>query len=191
MGFYELKSMRLPSIRWNEYTGNEKLDDSKLWTIRSAVFCGNDLNLPRLVGVTAAEAQNFADKLLSDMRDKGMVVYYPYFLANKSGTLDVHQDFIVIEAVRKDLWNLVTYSNIDVTIQLSKNSETYTGNKEFLSCKEKEDILSYVPEIRRIFRDELMEGKSILLEWSFAQDCDLEQQVIGEEYLVFYEARTV
>ena len=46
-------------------------------------------------------------------------------------------------------------------------------------------------EIRKIFRDELTEGKSILFEWSFARDCDLNKVPIGNEYLVFYEARTV
>lgn len=55
MGFYELKNMQLPSIPWAEYTGNEPFSEQLLWTVRSAVFHGDDLNLPRIVGVTAKE----------------------------------------------------------------------------------------------------------------------------------------
>ena len=82
------------------------------------------------------------------------------------------------------MWNLVTYSDRDVTIRID-------GNKEFLTEDEKKEILRHVPEIRRLFRDELIEGKSILLEWSFAQDSSADKEPVGEEYLVFYEARTV
>lgn len=191
MGFYELKNMQLPSIPWAEYTGNEPFSEQLLWTVRSAVFHGDDLNLPRIVGVTAKEAKMFADELLTVLAGKGIVVYYPYFSAVKSGTLDVHKNSVIIEAVEKDLWNLVTYAKRDVTIQTDGNGEHVDGNEHFLNFKEKEKLLSFIPEIRKIFRDELTEGKSILFEWSFARDCDLNKVPIGNEYLVFYEARTV
>lgn len=48
-----------------------------------------------------------------------------------------------------------------------------------------------MPEIKRLFRDELLEGKSALFEWSFANSCDKNKKPIGDEYLVFYEARTI
>lgn len=191
MGFYELKSMDLPSIPWKEYTGTEELTNDKLWTIRSAVFKGDDLNLPRMVGEIGEKAKDFANSLLKRLQDRGMVIYYPYFVANKSGTLNVFLNDIVIEAVKDDLWNLVTYSDREVTIRIEGSAEQIDGNKEFLSEDEKNEILKHVPEIRRLFRDELIEGKSILLEWSFAQDSSPDKKPIGDEYLVFYEARTV
>lgn len=191
MGFYELKNMQLPSIPWVEYTGNEILSANLLWTVRCAVFRGEDLNLPRIVGVTAKEAKIFADEQLAALGGKGIVVYYPYFSAVKSGTVDVHKSKVIIEAVDKDLWNLVTYAKRDVTIQVNENGEYINGNKEFLNSYEKEKLLSFIPEIRKIFRDELTEGKSILFEWSFARDCNLDKVPVGNEYLVFYEARTV
>lgn len=191
MGFYELKNMQLPSIPWAEYTGNEILSANLLWTVRCAVFRGEDLNLPRIVGVTAKEAKIFADEQLAALGGKGIVVYYPYFSAVKSGTVDVHKSKVIIEAVDKDLWNLVTYAKRDVTIQVNENGEYINGNKEFLNSYEKEKLLSFIPEIRKIFRDELTEGKSILFEWSFARDCNLDKVPVGNEYLVFYEARTV
>lgn len=191
MGFYELKNMKLPSIPWEEYTRGEKLSNNILWTIRSAVFHGEDLNLPRLVGATSSEAKLFADELLTTLNNRGMVVYYPYFLANKSGTLDIHKDSVVIEAVKKDLWNMVTYADRDVTIRIDRSGENIYGDAGFISLKEKERLLSFIPEIRKLFRDDLTEGKSILLEWSFAHNCDLNKNPVGDEYLVFYEARTV
>lgn len=191
MGFFELQSMNLPAIPWKEYTGKEKLEDDILWTIRSAVFEGNDLNLPRLVGVNSKEAETFAGQILKELEGKGIVIFYPYFIANKSGTLEVNQDRIVIEAVKSDLWNMVTFSDRDVTIQYKEKKEFVNGNAGFLETKEKEELLSTVREIKKTFRGDLIEGKSVLLEWSFAQNCDLNKNPIGDEYLVFYEVRTI
>lgn len=191
MGFYELKDMDIPSIPWKEYTGKEILDADFLWTIRSAVFRGNDLNLPRLVGGTAVEAKDFADKLYAEMKDRGIVIYYPYFLANKSGNLNVYNNRIVIEAVKNDLWNLVTYNDVEVTIDIRQDGTYINGNGGFLSESEQNIIMSNVPVIRRAFRDEMIEGGSVLLEWSFAQKSDIRKIPVGKEFLVFYEARTL
>ncbi len=191
MGFFELQSMNLPSIPWKEYTGQEKLEEDILWTIRSAVFKGDDLNLPRLVGANSKEAKDFANKLLVSLSGKGIVIFYPYFIANKSGTLEVRQNKVIIEAVKNDLWNMVTLSSRDVTIQIENSIEAIDGDGKFLEGREKEELLSTVKEIKKSFREDLLEGQSILLEWSFAQNCDLNKNPIGKEYLVFYEARTV
>ena len=101
MGFFELKASSLPTIPWEIYTPEVNLDSEKLWTIRSAINRGNDLNLPRLVGKKASEAKPFADKLCRELEEKGIVIYYPYFIAHKSGTLNVYSDKIIIEAVNK------------------------------------------------------------------------------------------
>lgn len=191
MGFFELQSMDLPSIPWKEYTGQEKLEEDILWTIRSAVFKGDDLNLPRLVGANSKEAKDFANKLLVSLSGNGMVIFYPYFIANKSGTLEVRQDKVIIEAVKNDLWNMVTLSSRNVTIQIENSIEAIDGDEKFLESREKEELLSTVKEIKKSFRGNLLEGQSILLEWSFAQNCDLNKNPIGKEYLVFYEARTI
>jgi len=191
MGFYELKDMALPSVPWEEYTGKEKFSSDKLWTIRSAVYRGGDLNLPRLVGAKAEEAEKFARELLKQLENRGMVVYYPYFLANKSGNLVVFNDKIVIEAVEKDLWNLVTLSDREVTIQIEDTKTRYNGNRDFLSEMEINKLLAAIPAVKQKFRDDIIEGKGIMFEWSFAQEADLYGQPQGSEYLVFYEARTI
>lgn len=192
MGFLELKEMRLPSIPWKQYTGKEELDDKFLWTIRSAVYRGNDLNLPRSVGKNAEESKKFADALLKEIDGKGIVIFYPYFIAKKSGTLEVQRERIIIEAVKDDLWNLVTYSDCELTVIYTDNKEMqYIGNEKFLNDKELHQLLKYAPEIKKLFRDDLLEGKSVLLEWSYAMSCNNKRNPIDEEYLVFYEIRTI
>ena len=191
MGFYELVEMDVPSVPWKEYTGQELFDPGSLLNIRSAVFRGNDFNLPRLVGVTAEEAKVFADALYFKMKNRGMVIYYPYFLANKSGTLNVFNDRIIIEAVKEDLWNLVTNSDREVTIDIRQGETNFNGNRDFLSEKELQCVVSNVSAVKKAFRNEMLEGKSVLLEWSLAQKSDLFKCPIGEEFLVFYEARTI
>ena len=90
------------------------------------------------------------------------------------------------------MWNLVTDSKCDVTIMFdSMDGVEYRGDKEFLSINEIEELLKYVPEIRRIFRDDLLEGKAVLLEWSRAVSCDNKKELLDDEYLIFYEVRTV
>ena len=191
MGFYELKDSSLPTIPWEIYTPDIKLDDKLLWTIRSAVNRGNDLNLPRAVGKTANEAKIFADKLYREIN--GMVIFYPYFAAHKSGTLNVFYDKIIIEAVEKDLWNLVTDQNIDVSLSYDYDMNLLSchGNEDFLHQDEIKQLLLNAAKAKRMFRDDLVEGKSVLLEWSYASDCDINGNAVGESYLVFYEARTV
>lgn len=191
LGFYELKDSDLPTIPWKEYDENVIFDNNLLWTIRSAVYRGNDLNLPRAVGVDAEKAKQFASELYKKIKDSGIVVYYPYFIAEKSGTLNVFQNRVIIEAVKEDLWNLVTYSGREVTILFENDEIEYDGNKHFVNDEEIAELLLNAKRVKKMFRDELIEGKSILLEWSYAYQCDINRDKIGDCYLVFYEARTV
>lgn len=192
MGFLELKEMKLPSVPWKQYTGKENFEDRYLWTVRSAVYRGNDLNLPRSIGESSKVSKKFADQLLKEMNNNGIVIYYPYFIANKSGTLEVRSDKVIIEAVKDDLWNLVTYSEREVTIITDINgNKSIIGNANFISNEELDSLSKHIPEIRKLFRNDLLQGKAALLEWSFAQSCNASKEPIGEKYLVFYEARTV
>lgn len=191
MGFFELKNSNIPTIPWEEYTKETELDNSVLWTIRTAVLKGDDLNLPRCVGKDANTSAIFANDMLGKFNDRGLVIYYPYFIAIKSGTLNIFSDLIVIEAVKKDLWNLVTYSDREVTIRIKDNCSIIDGDGNFLTNQELNELMSQIQKIKSMFRNYLIEGKSILLEWSFALNCDINREPIGKPYLVFYEARTV
>lgn len=190
MGFYELKDSKLPTVPWREYKG-ESLDDSILWTVRTAVYRGMDLNLPRLVGANALDAEKFAKGIVEKYGDNGMAIYYPYFLAEKSGTLNISSDRIVIEAVKEDLWNLVTDGYRDVTIIIEDNNTTFVGDDTFVSEEEIGELKNYSATVKLMFRDDLLEGNSVQLEWSYAYQSDVNKNRVGERYLVFYEVRTV
>ena len=192
MGFYELKQSSLPSVSWQEYTGQEILPEGFLWTLRIAVYKGKDIGLSRYVGITTKEANEKLIELYRKYKAIGMVVYYPFFIAQKSGTLSISQRQWVIEAVAGDLWHLVAESKVDVT--MVKNNEKLwqvTGQNHFLTKGEINEIEKCIPLVQSTFRNLIMEGKTLLLEWSFACDSNIKGQAIGSPYLIFYEVRSI
>jgi hypothetical protein len=214
IGFYELKSINLPAVPWKKFTADTVLDGNLLWTVRVALEKGNDLGLPRAVGVTADEAVRKGVSFLGKYGDNGMVIYYPYFIAEKSGVLDINNRRTVIEAVEKDLWNLVTYGKKNVSIiipdekteQMKKhlaNDGSHTdekpyaggieiiGDDAFLSREEIWELARSASIIRGRFRDELNEGGTILAEWSYAYNTDTSHRPLGLKHLVFYELRGI
>ena len=196
MGFYELKGINLPTVPWQLFMPDTVLDGSLLWTVRVAVESNNDLHLPRAVGVGVEEAARKGKELLRKYAGKGMVIYYPYFIAQKSGVLDVNSQRTVIEAVDKDLWNLVTDGRKNVTAvfpsaMANADGAQYIGDDTFLNREEVEELLRYSATLGGRYREELSEGKSILAEWSYAFSTDIRHEPIGARYLVFYELRGV
>ncbi|NLV35982.1 MAG: hypothetical protein GXY17_04815 [Clostridiaceae bacterium] len=192
MGFYELNSSSLPTVPWQQFMPDTRLDKGLLWTVRVAVESGNDHNLPRAVGVPADEAELKGNEFLSEYGSNGIVIYYPYFIAEKSGVLDINGHRTVIEAVEKDLWNLVTFGRKNVTVILEKGQEEeYFGQADFLDKNEIDELVKYASVISGRYRQELSEGKFILAEWSYAYNTDIHYKPIGERYLVFYELRTI
>ena len=190
-GFYELQRNGLPSVDWKKYSTDTVLDSDILWTIRSAVENGDDLNLPRLVGATADEAQLFANQLIAKLKSNDMIIYYPYFIADKSGVMEIALEKTVIEGVDGDLWNFVTYNKKDITIIFHNDKKNVFGNECFFENSELTKLLSYVNMIKNKYRDYIFEGKSIFLEWSFAYKSSINKERVGEKKLVFYEIRTV
>lgn len=192
MGFYELNSLSLPTVPWQLFTPTTILDKGLLWTVRVAVESGYDHNLPRAVGVLAGEAELKGNEFLKEYGSNGIVIYYPYFIAEKSGVLDINSHRTVIEAVDKDLWNLVTFGRKNLTVILPKDQpEEYFGEADFLDKYEISELTKHASTISGRYRQELSEGKSLLAEWSYAYNTDILYKPIGDRYLVFYELRTV
>lgn len=194
MGFYELKSISVPTVPWKLFTADSVLDADLLWTVRVAVENSADLNLPRAVGVRSEEAMQKGCEFLNMYGCNGIVIYYPYFIAQKSGVLDIDCTRTVIEAVDRDLWNLVTFGRKNVTAIIpfgskdSREAQIY-GEEAFLSEEEFNELLGYGSILRGRFRGELCGGGSILAEWSYAYSTDIRREPVGERYLVFYELR--
>lgn len=195
LGFYQLKAINIPTVPWKQFTTETELDEGLLWSVRVAVLDSNDLNLPRLIGARSEEACLKGRELLDRFSDRGLVIYYPYFIAEKSGVLEISSCRTVIEAVDKDLWNLVTHGRRDVTIVIASAGKSeiaqYHGDPDFLSPEEMSEIKRYAAVIKGRFRGDLSEGRSVLAEWSFAYNTDIDKKPIGGRYLVFYELRTV
>jgi hypothetical protein len=194
MGFYEMKGIHLPIVPWHLFTQDTVLDNGLLWSVRVAVENSSDLNLPRAIGVNASEAMRQGCEFLGNYQGKGIVIYYPYFIAQKSGVLDIDCRRTVIEAVEKDLWNLVTYGRKNVSIIVpfettDENDVQYFGDRDFLGDGEINELLRHGSVLRGRFRGELSEDGSILAEWSYAYSTDMKHEPIGERYLVFYELR--
>lgn len=194
MGFYELKDINLPTVPWKVFSEDSVLEEGLLWSVRVAVVNSADLNLPRAIGVAAEEAVKKGCEFLHTYREKGIVIYYPYFIAEKSGVLEVNSTRTVIEAVDKDLWNLVTCGCKNITAIFPNGTESgvevqYHGDESFLSNMETNELLGCASVLRGRFRSELSEGGSIFAEWSYAYSTDVRKEPIGERYLVFYELR--
>ena len=190
LGFYELKSSRLPSANWEIFNEGTLLDSNNLWTLRVAVENSLDLNLPRYVGINASEAIVRGKELLKQYGKCGIVIYYPFFIAEKSGVLEVALNNIIIEAVDNDLWNLVTHGRKNVTYQISDHI-LVTGDESFLSKNEIEELQKYAKIIKGRYRNTIIEGSSIFAEWSYAYNSNTKHEPIGDRYLIFYELRSV
>ncbi|MBR2968324.1 MAG: hypothetical protein IKC36_00610 [Clostridia bacterium] len=190
-GFYQLKTLTLPTVDWVEYKG-QSLDRDILWTVRSAVFSGDDFNLPRAVGVSADEAERFAAARRELLGGEGIVVVYPFFVADKSGTVTVSSEKTEIECVLGDLWNLVTHGRSDYSAVFNgENRVNQYGNPTAMTDSEIKYILECGEKLRRFFRSEIAEGKTVYAEWSFAYNCAVNGSKTGERYAVFYELRTI
>lgn len=192
MGFLELREIGIPSVPWKEYEPNKTvLDNNCLWTIRTAVLRGDDFNLPRLVGANAEEATRFANNLCNNYKGNAMIIYYPYFKALKSGVLEVKQFGYIIESVKEDLWNLVTDGKRNQTLIYENEVMKVDGEQDFLTDNELCQLKNSITIVRFKFAKALRSGDNVLLEWSFAQNVDVNNEPNGSKYLVFYECRTI
>lgn len=192
-GFYELQSLKIPAVPWRPFTGQEQLDPDLLWTIRVAVLTGNDYHLPRVIGVTAEEAMERGKEYLDRFGEDDLILYYPYFVATKSGVIEIQETRTIIEAVDKDLWNLTTHGHKDITIICNHfyGDCSFYGNRYFLEEHEIDELLKYAARIRGMHRDTIFANSSVLVEWSYAFNTNARREIIGDRYLVFMECRTI
>ena len=192
-GFLELKELPVPSVDWKEFKQGTVLDSNKLWTVRTAVVSGNDTSLPRMVGKSAEECMNFGNSLIKNYGKNMMVVYYPFFHAVKSGTMLVSDIDAIIECVEGNLWDLVDNHKIDHRFKISVSGRVvnYMDNVDFLTKEEIKLLHKNFEKVRKYFSKSLRANELVLLEWSFAKDCNSMGNPVGDSRLMFYEVRTV
>lgn len=185
-GFFRLKELNIPTVPFRIFEDGDHLSPDKLWTLRTAIYSGKDFNLPRAIGVSREEGESFAADFIKRYRDNGIVIYYPYFIAEKSGTFLIRNNGSVIEGVKGDLWHLVTEGKRDITLFFGEEIKEDTS---FFTEEEINQLNTYEKKIRQMFYSDISIGKEVLLEWSFAYESDLQKQPTGNKYLVFYELR--
>lgn len=192
LGLYELREIPIPQVKWEEFKPEaSSFREDFLWSVRTASYGENDLNLPRLIGAGALKAWDFALSQYMVYKDRGLVFFYPYFIAEKSGTLLIKNEETVIEGVEADLWNLVTYNSRAVTIIEKDEKVSFYGDKDFLSPMELAEIRKFTAVIRNSLKGYLQEGQSILLEWSFGYDTNVKRERLSETHLLFYELKSI
>lgn len=190
-GLYELKSLQIPSVDWKLYTSDTVLDDRFLWTIRTAVFKGSDFCLPHSFGKDSKTSKEFADRTLRELGEKGIVIYYPYLIAEKSGILQFSKDRLIIEGVYGDLGELLSGKKADVTYIWTSGSCQSVGDKDFFNANDQELLLSNGDYLRRKYSLQLLLGEEIQLEFSFSYDSSVDGKRVGDRKLVFFEVRTL
>lgn len=186
-GMYELKRNHLPTVDWKLFQEKTVLSETCAWTIRTAVFKGQDLYLPKLFGKSGQEAMIFGRRCLQEMKDKGIVFYYPYLEAKKSGVLQFDVSSIQLECVEGDLGRLLNGSTPDAAYYWERKFLKEYG-KEMLSAKEQDELLEWVFYCRRRYREIMKLGEKMQLEFSYVRDGNKENQ---QNRLIFFEMRTL
>lgn len=189
-----MRDMPIPSVPWRRHRVGDVLDPDVLWTVRSAVVDPTrpDQSLPKLVGATGDEATGFADCLAGELGDGGMVVTYPYFSAVSSGTVLVRDGETYVEACHGDLWNLVDHGRVDFRGRLGDGGwSDSSGDPGTVPDEVPTAIGRSLGAIRRQWRDDLFEGRGVLLEWCLSRSVGSDGNPVGEPDFVFMEARTV
>ena len=205
-GFYELRRLGLPTVPWQEATPETEFDEDSRWTVRTALLdpSQNDQSLPRIINATKRDAETFVRANwhrygMSALGDKiGMFIFYPFFHADRSGTLLVDDEDVYIEAVEGDLWNLVDKGKVDYKVGCGVGmAQSYDFKSLLRNDFPAEAIESFQKAIEvatHRFRGNIQEGDAVLFEWSLARRTDGAGDPVGdpdEAGLIFYEVRTV
>jgi hypothetical protein len=141
--------------------------------------------------LNAADATIKGREFIQAFPPPDLVIYYPYFLALKSGTMSIQEERTVIEAVNRDLWNLTTAGRRDVSmaVQLDSGDMSIFGEETFLEPDEISELLRYDKILRAYNHHQLFGSTTVMVEWSYAMNSDLDRRPTGNKYLVFYEYR--
>lgn len=181
-----LESTGLPTVPWKIFDENAVMDSNRLWTVRTALIKGNDVSLPRYVGVNGEEAYRKAKEIKEQIGDNSIVFYYPFFIAETSGVImTTPERKIIIEVCREDLWNLVDKQIVDLRIEASvtePNFKVTPEGSDLLSVKQMGELISMA---RRQYQK--TRGQYAWAEWSYAYESDLNKKPASERYLVFYQ----
>lgn len=144
------------------------------WTIR-VLWRGKQFKKPLYINWLAKEkVAKEIDQLAKKAKKDYLIVTYPSWIPQKSGTLLIEKNRIIIEACQGKITRLMREGICDVGYQISKLGQVQSswGNRHFLTRVEKKKIIDALAKIPQ---------KNIMLEWAFGQQ--------GE--FIFYKLETL
>jgi phosphohistidine swiveling domain-containing protein len=206
-GLSRIEELVLPHPDWSFVAVNESKDESleypsrlriispeelalsksRTWTVRTCLVGGSpdmEYGLKRAVGIPADQVTNrlmeFHD-YYNGLNLTIVFVVYPYFLASKSGIIEIHHKEQIIEAVDGEQWRLTeegappeVWRHEGATVSVSKHLfARRAGQKNVVLTKTQVSKLSKCVS--------MIPDENVLLEWTFTP----------EEELFFYDMRSV
>lgn len=187
-GLLELRYLKLPCIKWREYSDEIFLDPKYKWTVRVANRYGKDTSLPHKIGVSALDAH----KTARDWKNKfDLVIISEFFKAKISGNLLITYNSVIIEWVYGNSTDLTRQGALEENIQVIyhediRNKEVLLNKKIFLK------LMQHAVYVKNKYLEKLLDGKVIILEWSII-DCEgnVAECCYIENELIFYDFRIV
>ncbi len=190
-GMYELRKANLPSVDWKEFRRGTILPDDYLWTIRTAVYKGQDIHLPRLFGKPAGVSMRFAEQCLEQMKGKGIIICYPYLQPEKSGVLQFDLRNVYLEGISGDVKKILDGDNPEVFYQWREAEFRTQGKSRLFSEQELMELYRYSQQCKRRYREILSDGSMMQLEFSYAYRVDRDHNKCEDTKLYFFEMRTI
>ncbi|BBF45146.1 hypothetical protein lbkm_3905 [Lachnospiraceae bacterium KM106-2] len=188
---YLLSHLDLPTIPWQQGFLSTEFDQHMLWTVKNEPVSAEIGLIEGKIGVTAKEAKEFVKHQYDNLGEKRVVLYYPYYTATKSGTIDLNQERSVIEAVEGKIENLSKKHRVDVTMIFRDNDLEIVGNDKFLSEDETLTLIDYCRELKSRCAADLDYGKNIILYWSIVSETKVNMIPKDKTNLIFTKLKII
>ena len=154
-------------------------------------FIKDDGKIYGRIGVTSKEAMTYIKSQYKELGRRRMLIYYPYFTAYKSGTIDLSYDRIVIEAVDGKIENLKKKHRVDETIIFREDDIEIYGEEEFLTREETLSLIDYGKMLRKRCDNEIEYGKNIIVYWSIVQETKKSMIPRDDKKLLFHQIKVL
>ena len=207
---YILKTLDLPTIDWKPYDPADQLEENILWSIKVEEIpsqTGKEQEEKKtlltwmrkrmqqepakgngLIGSHAENVMRYGGRMSCKIvPSRQMLLYYPYYTVLKSGILDINRNRVVIEGTSGDISNLITNSQIDVTMILTDEDVEVFGDERFFQQDEVLQLIDYSREVRKMAARDMDDGKSIQLMFSYVYRTNKELQPEGDLKLIFHK----
>ncbi len=188
---YILDYLDLPTIPWEPCHTTATLDDSILWTVKNEPYQPNQGKIYGRIGITSSEAKAYISSEYSNLKHKRMLIYYPYYTAVKSGTIDLSYDRIVIEAVEGKIENLKKNHRVNETIIFRQDSIEIFGDEDYMTREETLTLIDYAKQLKKRAATEIEFGKNLIFYWSIVQETKRNMIPRDETKLLFHQIKVL